>query len=73
MFLGKWTPELGKTPKPFYRIYINFILLHPVPVSRWSVKANAGLGELSPCFLHFYPNRAVPSWSGFWILFLIFF
>lgn len=40
MFLGKWTPELGKTPKPFYRVYINFIL-HRVPMDR-AVKADAG-------------------------------
>lgn len=74
VFLGKWKPELGKTPKPFYKIYINFILLHPVPMSgrTGTVRTDVGLAELSPCLLHFDPNRAVPSWRRFWILFLIF-
>lgn len=64
MFLGKWTPELGKTPKPFYRIYINFILLHRVPMSGRAVKADAGWGAL-------FTFTLIELMGG--ILFLIFF
>lgn len=41
MFLGRWKPELGEK-RPFYRICINFILLHPVPTSGKGLRGRPG-------------------------------